>query len=200
MEGELRLGVLASHGGTNLQAIIDACNDGSLDAEVVVVISNNATSMAIKRANKEKIPTCHISSVEYPTSSLIDMATREALKVHGVDLVVLAGFMKMLGPLTLAEYPGKVLNSHPALLPKFGGRGMYGTRVHEAVLNAGESITGVSIHLVDNEYDHGEVKYSCEVPVYTDDTVDTLEERVKERERSFWIEVLSKIASHENFQ
>ncbi len=193
MEGKLRLGVLASHGGTNLQAIIDACKDGRLDAEIAVVISNNSNSMAIERAKTENLPFCHLSSSTHPQPPLEDIAMRAVLKDHRVDLVVLAGYMKLLGPATLAAYRNRVLNSHPALLPKFGGRGMYGSRVHEAVVEAAESISGVTIHLVDDQYDHGAVVGQCTVPVLQNDAVGDLEEKVKDRERLFWIEVLSKI-------
>ena len=197
MEGELRLGVLASHGGTNLQAIIDACKDGRLDAEVAVVISNNSKSMAIKRAGNAGLPVFHLSGATHPQPSLEDVELRAILDKHDVELVVLAGYMKLLGPATLAAYRNRVLNSHPALLPKFGGRGMYGTRVHEAVVKAGESISGVTIHLVDEQYDHGAAVDQCTVPVLKTDAVGDLEEKVKDRERLFWIEVLRKIASGE---
>jgi phosphoribosylglycinamide formyltransferase-1 len=107
--------------------------------------------------------------------------------------VLLAGYMKKLGPYTLDCFRGRVLNTHPALLPKFGGQGMYGARVHEAVLAAGEAVTGVSVHVVDAEYDQGPVIAQCEVPVLAGDTVDTLASRVQERERKFIVEVLQAI-------
>ena len=193
----MRLGVLASHGGTNLQAIIDACKQGRLQANVEVVISNNSNSTVIHRARNEDIQAYHISSGTHPQPCQEDRAIRDALKNHRVDMVVLAGYMKLLGPETLALYRNRVLNSHPSLLPKYGGKGLYGTRVHEAVMNAGERVTGVTIHLVDDQYDHGVTVAQCIVPVLPDDTVAALEERVKERERRFWIEVLRKIAASE---
>lgn len=193
----MRLGVLASHSGTNLQAIMDACNEGSLKADVAVVISNNSNSTAIQRARGDNLPAIHISGGTHPQSGQEDEAMRDTLRSHNVDLVVLAGYMKLLGPTTLATYRSRVLNSHPALLPQFGGRGMYGTRVHEAVVKSGETVTGVTIHLVDDVYDHGAAVAQCTVPVHASDTVEQLEERVKKRERQFWIEVLQKIASSE---
>ena len=192
----MRLGILASHSGTNLQAIMDACNQDRLDAEVAVVISNNSGSAAIQRARSMCIPAYHISGAN-PQPAREDAAIQDALRRHRVDLVVLAGYMKMLGPETLETYHNRVLNSHPALLPKFGGKGMYGSRVHEAVVNAGEKVTGVTIHLVDEVYDHGVAVAQCTVPVLPGDTAAELEERVKERERRFWVEVLQKIASSE---
>ena len=109
--------------------------------------------------------------------------------------MLLTGYMRLLGPITLARYHNRVLNSHPALLPKFGGKGMHGSHVHQAVLEAGEEVTGVTIHYVDEQYDHGETLAQCEVPVLSRDTLETLEERVKERERRFWIETLGKLTS-----
>lgn len=188
----MRLGVLASGGGTNLQAVIDACESGELDAEVRVVVSNNSGSRALERARAAGIPAYHISGVTHPRS--VDREICRTLEAHDVDLVLLAGYMRLLGPATLARYHKRVLNSHPALLPKFGGRGMYGSHVHRAVLDAGETVTGVTIHYVDEQYDHGETLAQCEVPVLPDDTPETLEERVKERERGFWVETLSSIS------
>ena len=188
----MRLGVLASGSGTNLQAIIDACERGDLDAEVRVVISNNSVSRALHRARDAGIPAYHISSVTHPNS--VDREICRTLEAHDVDLVLLAGYMRLLGPATLNRFRNRVLNSHPALLPKFGGKGMYGSNVHQAVLNAGETVTGVTIHYVDEQYDHGETVAQCQVPVLPDDTLETLEERVKERERRFWIETLSSLS------
>jgi phosphoribosylglycinamide formyltransferase-1 len=178
---DLCLGFLSSHGGSNMQAIIDACRQGRLDAGLCVVISNNSRSTALERAHREGIPHFHLSSKTHPAPGLLDGAILEALETHGVNLVVLAGYMKILGPRTISRYRGRILNIHPALLPKFGGEGMYGKRVHEAVLAAGETVTGVTIHTVDEEYDHGPIVAQCEVPVLKDDTVDSLAERVLRR-------------------
>lgn len=189
----LRLGALASGGGTNLQAIIDAGKSGELNAEVCVVISNNSGSRALERARTEDIPAYHLSAVTHPDS--LDDEICRTLESHDVEWVLLAGYMRLLGPATLARYHNRVLNSHPALLPKFGGKGMYGSHVHQAVLDAGETVTGVTIHYVDEEYDHGETLVQCEVPVLPDDTHEVLEERVKERERRFWVETLIELTS-----
>ena len=126
----LYLGFLASHGGSNMQAIIDACKTGRLEAKPCVVISNNSDSMALQRAKNEGIPNYHVSAVTHP-GRLEDEEILRTLKRHGVDTVILAGYMKMLGPATLRAYGGRILNIHPALLPKYGGKGMYGKRVHE---------------------------------------------------------------------
>ncbi len=189
----LHLGFLASHGGSNMQAIIDACKSGRLDAKPCVVISNNSGSMALQRAKNEGIPHYHISALTHP-GTLEDEEILRVLKRHGVDTVVLAGYMKMLGPATLGAYRGRILNIHPALLPKFGGKGMYGKRVHEAVLAAGETVTGVTIHIVDEHYDTGPIIAQCQVPVLPEDTVESLAERVLKHEHVLYAETLQKIA------
>lgn len=189
----LHLGFLASHGGSNMQAIIDACKSGRLDAKPCVVISNNSGAMALQRAKNEGIPHYHISGATHPGPQEDEEICR-VLRRHGVDTVVLAGYMKMLGPATLGVYRGRILNIHPALLPKFGGKGMYGKRVHEAVLAAGETVTGVTIHIVDEHYDTGPIIAQCQVPVLPGDTADSLAERVLKHEHILYAETLQKIA------
>ena len=179
---KLALGVLASHGGTNLQAIIDSCRSGAIDAKVRVVISNNSRSLALERARSATIPASHLSGSTHPDPDDLDEAIADTLRRHGVQVVALAGYMKMLGPRTLGAYRNRILNVHPALLPKFGGHGMYGERVHAAVLASGDSVSGVTVHLVDEKYDHGPVVAQAEVPVLPGDTPDTLAARVLEQE------------------
>jgi len=194
---KLRLGFLTSHGGSNMQAIINACKEGRLDADPAVVISNNSDSTALERARREGIPRYHLSGATHPDPAQLDAAMLQTLEGHEVDLVILAGYMKLLGPQTLARYRGRILNIHPALLPKFGGKGLYGKAVHEAVLAAGEKVTGVTIHLVDERYDAGPIVAQCEVPVVADDTPYSLAARVLEREHQIFAETLQKIAQGE---
>ena len=189
----LRLGFLASHGGSNMQAIIDACKQGRLDAVPCVVISNNSDSMALQRARNEGIPDYHISGETHPGAAE-DREILSVLRRHGVDTVVLAGYMKRIGPDTLVAYRGRILNIHPALLPKFGGQGMYGSRVHEAVLQAGERVTGVTVHVIDEHYDSGPILNQCRVPVQEGDTADHLAERVLRHEHVLYVETLRKIS------
>ena len=191
--GTLYLGFLASHGGSNMQAIIDACKAGRLDAKPCVVISNNSDSLALRRAKDAGIRAYHISGATH-TGPLEDEEILRVLKRHAVDTLVLAGYMKMLGPSILRAYRGRILNIHPALLPRFGGKGMYGKRVHEAVLAAGEKVTGVTIHIVDEHYDTGPIIAQCEVPVLPGDTADSLAERVLKQEHALYPETLQKIA------
>src|SRR5262245_59072220 len=133
----MRLGVLASHEGTTLQAVLDAVADGRLSATVAVVISNNRESGALRRARAAGVAAVHLSSATHPDVQQLDQAILECLTVAECDLVLLAGYMKKLGPRVLGKFGGRILNTHPALLPKFGGKGMYGNRVHEAVLASG---------------------------------------------------------------
>ena len=194
---KLRLGFLASHGGSNVQAIIDACGAGELHAEPRVVISNNSRSEVLRRAAREGVPGFHLSSKTHPRPENLDAAIEGVLADHGVELVVLAGYMRKLGPRVLGRYRGRVLNVHPALLPAYGGHGMYGERVHAAVLAAGERVTGVTVHLVDEEYDQGPIVAQAEVPVLEGDTVESLRLRVLRREHELYPETLQRIAAGE---
>ena len=191
----LRIGVLASHNGTTLQSMIDACEKLTLEADIAVVIGNNSQSGAAKRAAHHGIPFVHLSGHTHPVPVELDRAICASLKSKKINLIVLAGYMKKLGPLTLQAFTGSILNTHPALLPSFGGKGMFGTRVHAAVLEAGMSTTGVTIHLVDERYDNGAVIAQKKVIVLPDDNVDTLSERVQAREKTLLLEVLREVAA-----
>ena len=193
----MNLGFFASHRGTNMQSVIDACNSGYLDGKPALVISNNSESEALARARRVGIPAYHFSSKTLPDPVQLDQAILSALQRHRVELVILAGYMKRLGEKTLSAYQGRVINIHPALLPKYGGEGMYGAHVHEAVIAAGDQETGVTIHLVDREYDHGDIVAQSRVPVLKGDTAVTLAERVLEREHTFLVETLKRIIAGE---
>ena len=193
----LRIGVLASHEGTTLQSIIDACVQGRINGRVVVVISNNSGSGALRRAAAAGIETFHLSSVTHSSGDSLDAAICDALQRAGADVVFLAGYMKRLGPRTLATFSARILNTHPALLPKFGGHGMFGNRVFEAVLATGELESGVSVHLVDAEYDTGAVVRQERIPILPGDTVESLKARVQACEREVVVNTLAAIASGE---
>jgi phosphoribosylglycinamide formyltransferase-1 len=193
----LRIGVLASGEGTTMQAILDACQAGELPARVVVVVSNNSDSGALRRARAVGVPAVHLSGKTHPDPAALERAIFDALRSNEAELVMLAGFMKKLGPGVLEHYRGRILNTHPALLPKFGGHGMYGMRVHEAVLAAGESESGPSVHLVEAEYDTGRVLARAQVPVLSGDTPQALAARVQDRERRLVVAVLTKVARGE---
>lgn len=191
----MNLGFFASHGGSNMQALIDATKRGELDARPALLISNNRNSQATVRARQEGMPFLVMNSVTHPDFEALDQAMLDALREHEVDLIILAGYMKMIGPKVLAAYDNRILNIHPALLPKFGGHGMFGQHVHKAVLDAGETVTGVTIHLVNSEYDEGRIIAQAEVPVMPDDTVESLAARVLKKEHEFFAKTLQDVAS-----
>ncbi len=190
---KIRLGVLTSHSGTNLQAIINACADGNLKASVEIVISNNSSSYALKRAHKSGIPTVHLSLYTHPTEHELDLAISATMKFHKVDLVILAGYMKKIGKETLEAFHNRILNSHPSLLPSYCGSGMYGEKVHEAVLEAGEKETGVTIHLVDEEYDHGAIIDQIKIKIKPNESLEDLVKNIKSVEHSFWVDTIGKL-------
>ena len=189
----MNIAVFASHGGSDLQAIIDGCKDGRINATVAVVISNNRESMALQRSNSEGIPSYHMSAQRYGSEEALAKEILNVLDQYSIDMVFLAGYMRMLHISILEKYNNRIFNIHPALLPKFGGKGMYGMNVHNAVIQAGETETGVTIHRVNAEYDSGEIVAQTKVSVYENDTPETLAARVLEREHEFLVEVISDI-------
>ena len=191
----LRIAVVASHEGTTLQSIIDACVQGRIDGRVVAVLSNNSGSGALRRAAAAGIETFHLSSLTHSSGDSLDAAICGALQRARADVIFLAGYMKRLGPRTLAAFPARILNTHPALLPRFGGQGMFGDRVFEAVLAGGESESGASVHLVDAEYDTGAVVSQERIRVFPGDTVESLKARVQACEREVIVKTLAAIAS-----
>jgi phosphoribosylglycinamide formyltransferase-1 len=193
----IRIAVLASHGGTILQAVIDACASGELAAQVVLVISNNSASGAMRRARAAGIATRHLSSATHAEPASADAAMSAALHEFGVDWVLLAGYMKKLGPKVLREFRNRIVNTHPALLPKFGGSGFYGRRVHEAVIASGDQETGATLHIVDADYDSGPILAQVRVPVLAGDSVEELEERVKVAERKLVVATLAELSQQQ---
>ena len=189
----MNLGFLASHNGSNMQAVIDACRSGTLAASPVVVISNNGDSGALERARNERIPCFHLSGLTHPDPEDLDREIVDVLLEHDVNLVILAGYMKKIGPVTLATFPGHILNIHPGLLPEYGGQGMYGRRVHEAVLAAGTGTTGATVHVVDAIYDNGPVLAQRKIAVKKSDTADTLAGRVLAVEHELYVETIDRI-------
>lgn len=173
---------------------MDAVAAGELAAEVVLVISNNSSCGALDRARAAGVATLHLSSRTHPDPDDLDRAIAEALQKSGAEWLLLAGYMKKLGPVTLGAFRNRILNTHPALLPKFGGQGFYGRKVHEAVLAAGERESGATVHLVNEVYDSGPILAQVRVPVRGSDTVAELEERVKAAERKLIVTTLIELA------
>lgn len=178
-----------------MQAIIDASKSGRLKSKPALVISNNSNSMALQRAVKEEIPYFHISSQTHPDDSDRVQFIIKLFEQFDINLVILAGYMKKLPNEVINKVNGRVLNIHPALLPKFGGEGMYGMKVHQAVIEAQETLSGVTVHLVDSEYDRGRILLQRTVPVNKDDTSETLAARILEIEHRIYPEVIEMIES-----
>ena len=190
----MNIAVFASHGGSDLQAIIDGCKNNKINASVVAVISNNGNSVALQRAENESIPAFHLSAKKYGSEEVLAEEILKVLSEYNVDMIFLAGYMRMLHISVLQKYNNRIFNIHPALLPKFGGKGMYGMNVHKAVIEAGENETGVTIHRVSSEYDSGEIVAQTKVDVRDGDTAESLAARVLECEHEFLVEVISDIA------
>lgn len=185
-----RLAILASGTGSTAAAIMDAAGT-TIDATVALVISNNSGSGALEHARRRGVPTLHLSGVTHPDPDELDSAMVEALAEARIELVVLAGYMKKLGPRTLDAFSGLVVNTHPALLPAYGGQGMYGDRVHAAVLADGAPQTGASVHVVTAEYDEGPVLAQAAVPVEPGDDVPSLRARVQAAEKALLLDWLA---------
>lgn len=188
----LRLGFLASGNGSSARAIVAAIQAGDLAAEPRLLVSNNRNAPALAYATQQGVPALHIPTQTDPAAA--DRNLVEAMIAHGVEVIILSGYLRQLGPRTLQRYEGRILNIHPGPLPQFGGHGMYGRRVHEAVIAAGVAESGIVIHLVDAEYDRGPVIARRSVPLEPGDTAETLEARVTSLEPAFFVETLARIA------
>jgi phosphoribosylaminoimidazolecarboxamide formyltransferase/IMP cyclohydrolase len=177
--------VFASGGGSNLQALIDAVRDGRIDAKITLVVSSKPDANALARAAAAGIPAASSPPKDFGPGDY-DQHLASLCRAHKADLVCLAGFMLKLGPKMLAEYKDRIINIHPALLPSFGGKGFYGMKVHEAVLEAGAKISGATVHFVDENYDRGPIIAQQPVPVLPGDTSETLAARVLVAEHSVY--------------
>ncbi len=191
----LRLGFLASGNGSSAEAIVDAIAAGRLDAEARLIVSNKKSCAAFDWAAAKGVATLAIPTIADPDSA--DAALAQAMADAGVDLIVMSGYLRRLGPRTLARYAGRIINIHPGPLPQFGGEGMYGARVHQAVVAAGLTESAVVIHVVDEEYDHGPEIDRRVVPLQPGDTAEALEARVKAAEPIFFVETLQRLAAGE---
>lgn len=188
----LDLAVLLSGGGRTLQNLIDEIEGGRLRARIRIVISSSRNSGGLERARRHDLPVEAVNRKTFPSDRAFSVAITKALSPFPVDYVLLAGFMHLY--LFPPEYEGKVLNIHPALLPKFGGRGFFGDRVHRAVLRAGETESGCTVHYANHHYDQGPLILQERVPVLPEDTVATLAQRVFEAECRAFPGALRKLA------
>lgn len=193
MKQPLKLGFLVSGNGSSAEAIVSAVETGALVAQPVLMVSNRKDAVALTWARERGLDARHIATLPDPDAG--DAALAAALTAANVDLVILSGYLRRLGPRTQSAFAGRIVNIHPGPLPQFGGEGMYGRRVHEAVLDAGLSETAIVIHLVDGDYDRGPELARRAVQVRTNDTAETLEDRVKAVEPEFFVETLQNLVS-----
>lgn len=190
-----KIAICASGEGSNFEAIVRASRSGALQAEVVGLISNRASSGALRRAQALGVPSAILAAKDFPSRSLWDHAMLGQLKAWNADWVALAGYLALVGPEVVRAFSKRIVNTHPALLPKFGGEGMYGLRVHEAVLKAGERETGITVHLVDEEYDRGLILEQVKVDVLPSDRPETLAERIKALENQVYPRILNDLVT-----
>ncbi|MBI1198174.1 MAG: phosphoribosylglycinamide formyltransferase [Phenylobacterium sp.] len=188
----LKLGFLASGNGSSALAIIAAIKAGKLAAEPRVVVSNNRSAGVLAAAAGAGVPALCVPTQKDPADA--DARLADVLAKNGVELLVLSGYLRKLGPETLGRYAGRILNIHPGPLPEFGGEGMYGRRVHEAVVASGAAESAIVIHVVDEEYDRGPELARRTVPIRPGETAESLEARVKALEPEFFVETLQGIA------
>ncbi len=174
----LKIGVFISGSGTNLQSLIDSTKSGEINGEIAVVISDKEYAYGLERARANGIDAVFVDAKRYENRTAFNDEIVSLLKKHGIDLVVLAGYLKILSPEFISEYRNKIINIHPSLIPSFCGKGYYGLRVHEAVIEYGAKITGATVHFVDEEADAGPIILQEAVEVYWDDTPEVLQQRV----------------------
>lgn len=193
MTQPIRLGVLVSGGGTTLQNLIDRIADGRLCARIGVVIASAADAFALERARRAGIATVVVQRKEVGSQAEFSQKIFAACRERGTDLVCLAGFLQLIE--VPEDFASKVMNIHPSLIPAFCGKGYYGRRVHEAVLQYGCKVTGCTVHFADNQYDHGPIVLQSAIPVLETDSADTLAERVHELENGLYPEAIRLFAA-----
>ncbi len=186
----MNLCVLASGWGSILSSIIHSRKTGKIISDIVLVISNNSASNALNIARENQIPAVHLSLKQFGTEGEYVEKFFELLKQYKVDMIILDGYMKMIPERIVKDYKNRILNIHPALIPSFCGKGFYGLKVHEAVLEYGAKVTGVTIHLVDETYDTGPIVLQKTIPVNDNDTAETLQKRVLEVEHEIYPEAI----------
>ncbi|RXJ91598.1 phosphoribosylglycinamide formyltransferase [Arcobacter sp. CECT 8983] len=176
-----RIGILSSHNGSGFDTIQNACENNELNAQVVLVISNNSNAQVLQKAQRKNIPNFIINSKKYPDENLDKIITDMMLEFK-VDYIFLSGYMKKIEENLVKTFENRIINSHPALLPKFGGKGMYGTNVHKAVIQAGEKKSGCTVHFVNENYDEGKYILQSEYILDENETVESLENEIKKLE------------------
>lgn len=186
----MKLAVFCSGGGSNFQSIVNAMERGELDCEIVLCLSNKADAGALERAARHDIPSIVVNPKEYEDESQYTNDLFQILDSHNANFIALAGYLLKIPSVVVRAFSGRMLNIHPALLPSFGGKGLYGRRVHEAALAYGVRWSGVTIHVVDEDYDTGPVVLQQPVPVQPHDTADTLAARILKVEHQLYPQAL----------
>ncbi len=191
----LNIAVFVSGKGSNFRAIQKAILNGFIrNAKIVLVISNNSDAGALDIACEHGIPAVHLSRKQYTTDNEFNNSVLQTLRQHGANFIVLAGYMKKIDSSIIRHYRNRILNIHPALLPAFGGSGMYGMHVHEAVITQKASVSGATVHLVDEEYDRGAIVLQRQIPVAPDDTPESLAANVLQIEHELYPEAIRLFA------
>ena len=190
-----RLAFFVSGNGSNAKAIIDSCNKSILKAYPVVLISNNKKSKALAWAKSRGLQSQYLSSKNSDPYKDLDSLHLSILKEMEVDFVILAGYLSKIGDKVITHFKDRIINIHPSLLPKYGGKGMYGMKIHEKVIESGDMETGITIHLVSKEYDMGHILAQKKIIVHKKDTAYSLSQRVLQEEHIFYTSVLNKIFS-----
>ena len=189
----MNIAFLASYNGSSAHAITEACLEGDIIAAPSLLITNNPDANALEWSENWGLKTSVLNSTTHPDPADLDEAIARKLQDCKITLVVLSGYMKLIGPRTMNAVDGRIINIHPALLPKYGGQGMYGRHVHQAVKDSGDTETGATIHQVNEAYDEGKILAQKTIAIDPSDTVDTIEEKVKSLEPQFYIDTIRKI-------
>jgi len=187
----MKIVVMASGAGSTLEFLLNKQNIATLSPRIVGLITDNPAAGALRVAERFNIPAQVISSRDYNNFSDWDSAVAESLVSYAPDSVLLAGFLKKIGPKVLNRFQNRIFNSHPSLLPKFGGHRMYGQRVHEAVVRAGEAESGVTIHIVNGDYDQGPILKQARIKLQPNETAESLEKKIKVLEKDTLLEFLN---------
>ena len=187
-----RIGILSSHNGSGFDTIQKACEEKMLDAQIVLVVSNNTSAKVLEKAESKNVPNFIINGNKYPNENLDEKITN-LMNEFKVDYIFLSGYMKKIEKNLVTTFENKIINSHPALLPKFGGKGMYGSNVHRAVLESNEKETGCTIHFVNENYDEGKFIVQNSLILDKNETLDSLENRIKSLESISIIEAFKKL-------
>ena len=193
----MNIAFFASYNGSSAHAITDACLKSDLIASPVLLISNNKNATAVQWAKNKGLKTFILNRATHPDPADLDHAIADKLKEHKINIVCCSGYMKLIGTKTIHAVGGMNLNSHPALLPKYGGKGMYGDHVHQAIKDNGDSTTGSTIHLVNDKYDEGRILAQNHIALSSNDTATDIADKVKNAEPQFYVDTLRQILKGE---